>query len=477
MPAACYLYFFAYHPNSMKMKIAGLLLLLLLSFASARSQSSRQRLIAKASYSLDTSGILVRQDSVFLKYSGLRHSRLDPNWLDFFYSSWGGTPGIYRMMPTSNNIDSGEKHIWVEFDSLYYFRGGPVFNEPFALEHIETYKYDGVGRPQDFTHTFFWSEGQLRDSNRQVAIYENGQLDRMYWLDLSPRGGPDTPGARYLIRDNSGRIITDSLTEYRLWSQKPYMRTRYGYNAAGQYVTRQEDMFDASNGAIQSSDRRSYSYYPDGRVQTVLYEYRSLGAFQPTEMDSFGYLPGVPGYIYMKLASLDTFGKPLGYYTYYDSHINTANQKDFITWTVVENGQSFTMATEVISYNRYGNPDSKTYYHYTTGITPAAKYFYYYEFYNPTGLPESAKRQPDITISPNPTTGAITLHYPDAEPGKRLSISISNAAGQLLRTETFNMQGTSQQMQLGPELPAGTYYISVIAGSGTHICTKPIVRL
>ena len=81
------------------------------------------------------------------------------------------------------------------------------------------------------------------------------------------------------------------------------------------------------------------------------------------------------------------------------------------------------------------------------------------------------------SVSPNPTTGVITLQYPGAKPGTPLSVRITDASGQPVHAEKLSMQGSSQQIRLGPEAVPGTYYFSVFDAKGALICTKPVVKL
>lgn len=70
-----------------------------------------------------------------------------------------------------------------------------------------------------------------------------------------------------------------------------------------------------------------------------------------------------------------------------------------------------------------------------------------------------------ISLSPNPVSSTLTLHYKSPLPNIPITVSISNTAGQFMHSETFVRKGDKTDILLGDEVPPGVYTISVF-GSG-----------
>jgi hypothetical protein len=111
-------------------------------------------------------------------------------------------------------------------------------------------------------------------------------------------------------------------------------------------------------------------------------------------------------------------------------------------------------------YNGFGNPVTTTGYYVRNG-TPkvGAKTFYYYEVYTPTQVIQAPIGSTPITLSPNPTTGTITLHHPAGK--GRLQVAITNTLGQVIHSETMNPHSRSTDITLSGHTAPGIYSIIV----------------
>ena len=116
-----------------------------------------------------------------------------------------------------------------------------------------------------------------------------------------------------------------------------------------------------------------------------------------------------------------------------------------------------------ITYDSLGYPVLLK--NYSQTVTPPSLVGFQRYYYEPVAVTVGAAalelKQFNITTSPNPTTGPITLHYPSAVAGASVSIRITNAAGQLVHAESLVLQGSGQQILLGDEAVPGLYYLSV----------------
>jgi hypothetical protein len=252
-------------------------------------------------------------------------------------------------------------------------------------------------------------------------------------------------------------------------------RITYTYSGTNRgYATKTEATYKPNPSRLVTVSRVTNTYYPDGKVQTMSYEGSfSGGTLLPSGTDSFGYTPGVAGYTYRRQQDAN----PVTGYNYFTNtvHINAANQKDSVTFSAYQGTTLQDISSTAIVYNAAGLPVTRK--DYNVHINPGlyGVEHYYYEN-NGVGVQQLTKLA--VTISPNPTTGIIRIHYPaDVKAGSTMSVSIANAAGQLVHTESFPMLGASQQIILGAEVPAGQYYITVDDHSGRIPSVQSILKL
>jgi hypothetical protein len=82
-----------------------------------------------------------------------------------------------------------------------------------------------------------------------------------------------------------------------------------------------------------------------------------------------------------------------------------------------------------------------------------------------------------ISLSPNPVSSTLTLHYTTAIPKEHLNVVISNTAGQLVHSESFIPQGSKTDMVLGNELAPGVYAIAVYGGGNAVLYKGTFLKL
>ena len=415
-------------------------------------------------------------DSFFITYSGARYCEFDYNNLEYLNVDYlrgsDYVSDLLNTIPQPNNLDlSYTPHI--NCDTIRYFTGIAFPASPW--NEINTYNPDGTHNT--VTRRFFDSTGQPSLFKRQIALYNNGKFSKVY--DIFYNGTtPDTTAMRYFSYDSLGNVIKDSIREYRNGIYINLHFTIYTYDTNGRYLTRYSQEYDPVSNTNGYELHMTNIYYPDGNVQIRRYKVDNLFFFPISIIDSFGYTPGVAGYTSYKEIFLDSLGNPDGYCTTYTSHMNAMNVRDSVFFTQTKGGVPYRQNVYELIYNRYGNPAAIYLLDiYTACQLITAKYFYY-ELYNPTQVAgQHLSTIPSITIVPNPTTGIITLQYPEAKPGAQISIRITNASGQLVHTESIMMQGTSQHILLGNETAPGTYYLSVYGGKDELLCTKSVIKL
>lgn len=439
-----------------------LCLLISASGFAKNTAATRQRLIAVAQYNDTSSGFsgccpLLKYDSVALKYSGTNHSQFDYNTLSFFDMDNYSPVAQISSIIAPNNIDSSLYSQPTRFDTLQYFTY-QIYNGRLSelLQFTEAIDYYPDGSPRQALH---WQDSSSLLRYSYLYFYKD-----LVRVNTSTKifGEVEKPeSVRYLIRDAFGNVVIDSMAPYPYHGQPHYDVTTYEYDNAGRYTSK---ITHIAGAIFNDAVPHRYDYSSEGKVRrlTTGYDMQS-GGFRAKLIDSFGYTPGVLGYTSREQYGINLSG-PNYYYFKYTSHVNAKGLKDTAYMIVYSNAYLRTIKTTV-QYNDNGNPTTitRTFYDETGKRLAYQKRYYYYEDYDPSLSIENTAKAPAITLSPNPTTGAITLH---PLPDQRLKVTITNPSGQVVHAKSFFPQGGSINLSLGADVAPGHYYITVSGEDG-----------
>jgi hypothetical protein len=192
-------------------------------------------------------------------------------------------------------------------------------------------------------------------------------------------------------------------------------------------------------------------------------------------VDSIFYTPGISGltgvhsYRYIN-GVLDT----QRIFTHL-THINALGQKDTLL-DIASDDTAFTYLT----YNNEGNPSMKitrsfTFQYGGTLFRDRVVKYYYYEDYYPSLSIEEQKHSSPISLSPNPFSSILTLHYSQLLAETPLTIRISDMMGRVAYQATFIPGNGSDNVALPGDIPPGMYSI-VVSSAGNPTFVKGIFQ-
>jgi len=446
----------------------------------AQVSATPKRLVSQANYLNSAIGYQLH-DSAHYSYSESRGSRYDPNYLHYTdLQHLGSLPDadLANQRIPAHNIDSAGLPS-VSYDTAY-FATGIGAAPPNSLISYEGHRYNSAGAvTQTYSSVFEPGNSNQQYGQRSIEIYTGGRLSRSYILGFS--------GVRYdtsFIRDYTyninGQLVLDSLS-YRLSAGNylGYRKIVFAYGTAPGYISSTLFNFKASPSRLEASSKDSLSYYPDNRLRTrKSFLATGSGGFQAESLDSFGYSAGVEGFAYLREELLNASGA--AEYTYYTvaDHVNARGRKDSVTISGFRGAASLGNNRIAVVYDTAGDPLSRTDYFTSTGVAPYSIEYYRYEPIPvpAAGISNTASRL-ELTMFPNPTQGLIRYSLDRVAAGTSLRIEVVNLAGQLVYREQSTWSGTTQQLVLGPEAPAGQYILRIFAGPSGTGSSRQFTRL
>jgi hypothetical protein len=67
-----------------------------------------------------------------------------------------------------------------------------------------------------------------------------------------------------------------------------------------------------------------------------------------------------------------------------------------------------------------------------------------------------------VNIQPNPARDVVQLNWSGVKPNQKMKLSISNATGTIIHTQSITIQqGPTQQLRLPANMSAGLYFVHV----------------
>ncbi len=408
------------------------------------SQSVYYRASAADTFRLADSARYVFNDS--LRGSRFNYNDLQYTDISAYYKS--PVADFINLEIPTNNIDSSE-FLLVSFDTAY------SYNAHNSTIGKETHAYLPDGSPSEVFYTY------NPVVTRLVNSYNAGKLSRVYSIGLS-NGVYDTTGLRYFFYDASGHMITDStVSKLGINNYKPSSVRRYTYSTGAGYLTRVLAAFSVNANALIILNRTTAAYYPNGLLHTRYNETTPDDGltYRPYTLDSFAYTTGVPGYTYLLEKTLDYDGSTIDSTETITDKI-TAGSKDSVSRHSYKKGIYQGGKSVRIFYDGGGFPIQRNDYNLDTNkmSTLLAYSRYYYNKSTGVGIPTSP-RSTSTSLSPNPTTGPVTIHFGATPPQTPIHIRISSMSGQVVRSETFFPKGTTKEVLLGNEFMPGTYAI------------------
>lgn len=444
----------------------------------ALAQSLPQRVVSElqVTQSSQNPANYVFYDSLHYYYSSSYGSKY--NYKDFCYNCGNRTvytdPEFLYVEPLPNNIDIPHSPWSASDSSKRYFR--PLVEDEAQLYTTQVIHYNPDSSVSDITRYRVGATPQdTAFGERSVHEWTGGKLSRVHYIQYDPRdAGWDTVTVRSIHYDPSGRVESDSIGI--AWV------TKYTYDAAGRWLTKKQVDFAATPPDTIRVDSNVYD--PAGRLSLSFHS--QANGMAPSGMayskDSFTYRAGFAEPVGQYMFSPDYYTGELTEYLYavIVNRFNALGQIDSVT-TYYGTLAALSPLTRAyrLRYNADGNPSSKEEWNPNSSSNwPAYITYYGYERYTPasqagTGSQPSA---PTLNVAPNPSSGDLVIRGSGIAPDARLQLSIRNTAGQLVRSDVFQLSGGSYRLNTGSELSPGIYLLRIIDAHGNEVHSGKIER-
>jgi len=322
----------------------------------------------------------------------------------------------------------------------------------------EDYAYDTAGHVISTVYSSFDTTLHAWDTTMITSWYYNGY--------------------NQLVMDSA------SLKSGGIWGE--YSKTTYLYDGNGNLVF--TEFYTDSSGYWQPQTMRMLQYNADSTLRSDSESQYNPGQWTPYLRDSFGYSSGIPYFTYDQTemyVSDSVWSKCT-----YTKHVNGSGLPDTLFYAYY--GGSYAPVAQQAAakktsfvYDAAGNPVLATCYDYVltdtlsgTGAyntSPERFFRYYYETYDVTAVRETVPEGVKLTAYPNPAGNVVNVVCAEAAPGTRVTITITNAAGQMVRTESLAWRGPTVTIPLGGLAP-GMYLLTAVDGTGKMLGSQKIVK-
>jgi hypothetical protein len=442
--------------------LSGLMIQSLVVFAqqpisgNAKITSIGQRVIGESHYSSYGSSTLFLSDTLRYKYSG-------SNGSTFYY---GSDHYLYQYFDKffTYEKDADLPYNDVSADSITHWQAYSS-SSPLTLSNYYYGQYAQQGVLSFITITFATPQVY---KNRDLNIYnaQNQFIEHIGQIYDTSAGWVDFNKFKFGYNANN-KLTTDSSF---IWNNSTQAWDFSGtevrtYDPQNRLIS--IESFDAASNSLIY--KYAYTYYQDNKLRTrTIWNTNAGGPIVPNVVDSFGYTMGVDfptsrysygflgGDVGVTITKLNAQMLPDSVFSYsFNTVSSTFALQSTTTWQYTNK-----LPKQWIEYNNAANQQSRAHY-------------FYYENYITTTIANTAKPA-SIKLYPNPTSNNLNLEWQEGI-GKQATISITNTAGQLLRSESFTWMQPKEAISL-KALASGNYFIRVADAQGNVVFASQFIK-
>jgi hypothetical protein len=443
--------------------------------SAAKTTNAAEHLVAQSAYDIEYN--LGLTDSTYYTYSNNRGSTYDFNDMDYsdgIYSLQGALP---MDIAYGNNTVYHNYYLNVLCDSAKYYH---YYTADSAGLSLRLTMYDANNNVAQFYDPYTQDASISYEGNRVVNTYDaNQNLTQSVVLGWN-FGNWDT-AAKRILTYNGNMLASDTSSLYSNGTWAPEYAFTYAYDNNNN-ITHVE-FYGDSAGIWLALEQYFLSYSADNILQqdsTMIY---TSGAWYPYATDSVGYTSGVSYTTYERENVYSSIDGVADHYLLRTKYTSAGlpdsilyNQYDMATNTI-QTGDKL-----IYTYDSYGNPLTMTQYQYNTGTvgtdgystTPDFADYYYYQLFN-TAVSNVAKPNISITIFPNPTTNELNIAQTGMQQGALTYITIINALGQTVRTESLPFINGTETLSVAGLTP-GNYWLLIQDKTGNILSRQTIVK-
>ncbi|HXS37157.1 MAG TPA: T9SS type A sorting domain-containing protein [Flavipsychrobacter sp.] len=426
-----------------------------------KSTSIKERVIASSQY--DSNGVLT--DTVYLSYVDYNGSQFDYTLLgyNFFLNIYNGNPIL--EFPGSTNkmqIQSETAIHWVQDTSASPSLSEETYSSYDAdnnlLGYIDLY-HDTINNSDAKYSNTFNSDDNITASYR---FSWNGHS----WDGL---------GERYFSYNASKVLLQDSTYAKDGTGWLPANKNTYTCNASGDVI--EVDNYNYTLSSWMLTAQYVNTYNTNHQLLTTVINIPGISS--PVTADTFSYITGInypvswkeyinaPGFLTGAFYNTRHINSAGLVDTAYSSNLDAATKKWINTQKLVITFDSYNQPINVTAYKALGTFFDTT----PFGITT-----YYYQTYNETSVKNiTNSNQNNFTVYPNPTNDKLFISQLNSTTAKNLLISIVNATGQRILTESLPAISKTEEISIANFTP-GTYWLMIQDQSGNMLHKQSIIK-
>lgn len=389
---------------------------------------------------------------------------------------------IYRGNRSSTfDFDDMEYKYW-PYDEFDYTWPMGSFSELFVDEMdlsdvlYDTMNSDGI----PYTITTYNANNKPIEyyafPTKNIYTYNaNQQLSATFFIVWNGNSW-DTTAMRQLTYSND-KIVTDSV---RIVDGLTITTAKwlYNYDNVGNLTEIDGPIYaNGSPNSLLSTGKWLFVYNPDNTLQKDSVGDYINGEWVTTIKDSVGYTAGINYVTYKKETD----------YVYKivlenREHINNGLPDSLYYHEYgLDSGNIMIAENHTYSYDSYNNPVYERIYNFidtegNNGYYNSAfsTILYYYQTFN-EAVKNIANQLLHFTVYPNPTANEINISQTGMQPGTRTTISLINALGQTVRTESLPWMSSTETISVAGLVP-GNYWLIIQDKNGTVLERQMVVK-
>lgn len=398
-------------------------------------------------------------DSVLLRYSGMRKSAYDYNYMLYAYNYPYSTTPMFEYAGVFTEPQ-------VKYDTYIHWTINPFLMPAFQLYEGSFAVYNTNHSLTQFTELFV--DSATNDNRRYRNTYNAAKdIAKGYTFNLNA-GVEDSAFIQYFAYDAGNRLKADSMYEIHLGVWRIVAKSYYTYDAGGN-LTQIDHWANVSDTSflqpLVQQSKYVNTYDAGNRLKSVYTSIHDGTTLSPYVKDTFDYTGSLPFHTAWRQHQFDEIHGTWWPQYRMTKHL-TSSRPDTVYhdgWDSILN-KWVPISKDAVTYNSDNNPDTmwNFLYNWTAySTTPDYTTVYYYETFldtTPVSVPVAGNTsRGSMQLFPNPAAQTVSI---TAEwlPGHSYVATLWNMNGQMLVRQAVDASNNILPVNV---LPAGMYMVTV----------------
>ena len=455
----------------------------------SKTTEVNERLIAQSEYTESRIGAIDTEifvDSCKYGYSSDRSSYFSYNFMTYYNSylidgsiifDFGSDIGFFDKNDNPSMLSDTTSlyniNYLIDSISLQETRYATYDTNNNIISYADVYPFIGIYDNSLFVNTFDTSQNIIQS----IAMSQNGYTSTY-----------DTSELRLFQYDTNNKLLKDStlIISYGIW--QPLEKWIYSYDDSLNITLATYWLYDSISFAWHEKQRYQMTYYSDNKIQSFISYADSSYGLVRVHLDSFGYTTGINYFTYCK----EIYYRDSGYMNsviIYTKHINVYGSPDtqFVAYYDTSGHLAGKNCT-YYHYDSYGEPTIGLQYPFlfdsgtlsgSYDSVPDLVDYYYYEVYelrrSHSSVPTIPTPTRTLNVFPNPTANTLNINISNYTKGEAVLLTLINAAGQRVRTESLPWLQDTETFPMGGLAP-GVYWLLAQDKAGNAIGRQQVVK-